>query len=113
MQAYNNYAGASLKLNFEKLKTTFFLTFTTESYVHQNTLIVYLKAYANHLKGVQVIETISLQCNSLSQIHSSMHLLQDEISMESELVWKVLTQVWLNSIKKRVSYLTNNECTKT
>ena len=27
--------------------------------------IVYLKAYANHLVGVQVIATINLQCNSL------------------------------------------------
>ena len=35
---------------------------------------MYLKAYANDLKGVQVMETISLQCNSPSQIHSSVYL---------------------------------------
>ena len=34
---------------------------------------MYLKAYANDLKGVQVMETISLQCNSPSQIHSSVY----------------------------------------
>ena len=34
---------------------------------------MYLKAYANHLPGVQVMEIIGLQCNGLSQIHSSVH----------------------------------------
>ena len=32
---------------------------------------MYLKDYENHLKGIQVMPTISLQCNSLSKIHSS------------------------------------------
>ena len=36
--------------------------------------IVYLKAYANHLSGVQVMTTISLQCNGLSKIHSSVYI---------------------------------------
>ena len=35
---------------------------------------MYLKFYANHSKGVQVVETINLQCNSLSQIHSSVYI---------------------------------------
>ena len=30
--------------------------------------IVHLEAYANHLSGVQVMATIGLQCNSLSQV---------------------------------------------
>ena len=30
-----------------------------------------LKAYANDLPGVQVMEKINLQCNNLSQTHSS------------------------------------------
>ena len=30
---------------------------------------MYLKTYANHMKGVQVIAAINLQCNNLSQIH--------------------------------------------
>ena len=30
-----------------------------------------MKVYANHLKEVQVMATINLQCNSPSQIHSS------------------------------------------
>ena len=38
---------------------------------------MYLKVYVNHFKGVQVMATINLQCNSLSQIHS----LQAESSM--------------------------------
>ena len=50
----------ALKLNFEKLKPTILY-------------IVHLKAYANHLSGVQVMATISLQCNSFSQIHSSVY----------------------------------------
>ena len=32
---------------------------------------MYLKFYANHMKGVQVMVTVNLQCNSLSQINSS------------------------------------------
>ena len=31
---------------------------------------MYLKFYANHMKGVQVMVTVNLQCNSLSQINS-------------------------------------------
>ena len=32
-----------------------------------------MKVYVNHLKGVQVTATISLQCNSLSQVYSSVY----------------------------------------
>ena len=36
---------------------------------------MYLKFYANHMKGVQVILCINLlQCNGLSQIHSGVFL---------------------------------------
>ena len=35
---------------------------------------MYLKAYANHLPGVQVMATISLQYNGLSQIHSRAYI---------------------------------------
>ena len=35
--------------------------------------ILHLKPYANHLSGIQVMAIISLQCNSLSQIHSSVY----------------------------------------
>ena len=36
---------------------------------------MYLKVYANanHMKGLQIMATINLQCNSLSQIHSSVY----------------------------------------
>ena len=34
----------------------------------------FLKVYANHLPGVQVMEKINLQCNNLSQTHSSVFL---------------------------------------
>ena len=54
--------------------------------------------------GVQVIEfmeTISLQCNGLSQIHSSIYVLQAENSMTGRAyIGEVLTQVWLKSVKK-------------
>ena len=42
---------------------------------------MYLEAYANDMKGVQVMATISLQCNSLSQIHTFKFLLLAENSM--------------------------------
>ena len=52
-----------------------------------------MKAYANHLKGVKVMATISLQCNSLSQIHTFKCLLQAEISMIGRAyMGEVLTQ---------------------
>ena len=60
---------------------------------------MYLKAYTNNLKGVQVMETISLQCNSPSQI------LQAENSKTGRAyIGEVLIQVWLKSIEKSVSY---------
>ena len=56
------------------------------------------------MKGVQVMATINLQCNSLCQIHSSGYF----SSMTGRAyMGEVLTQVWLKSIKKCVSYLTN------
>ena len=69
MEAYKQMLLSSLKLNFEKLKTTVLVLLESDTSIW----IVYLKAYANHLKGVQVMETISLQCNSLSQIHSRVY----------------------------------------
>ena len=54
----------------------------------------YLKAYANHLKGVQVIATISLHFLKYIQC------LLAEISMIGRAyMGEVLTQVWLKSIK--------------
>ena len=53
---------------------------------------MYLKAYANHLKGVQVMGTISLQCNSLSQIHSS--------QAENSMTGRAYMGEGLKSIKK-------------
>ena len=42
--------------------------------------------------------TISLQCNSLSQIHSSVYVLQAEISMIGRAyMGEVLTHVWLGN----------------
>ena len=57
-------ADATLKLSFEKLKPAILLTS-----LHNDTSIqiVYLKTYANHLPGVQVMATFSLQCNNLSR----------------------------------------------
>ena len=44
---------------------------------------------------------ISLQCNSLSQIHSSAYILQAENNMTGRgWMGEVLIQVWLKSIKK-------------
>ena len=61
--------------------------------------IVYLKVYANHLSGVQVMATIDLQYNSFSQIHRC--LLQAENSMTGRgCMGEVLIQVWLKSVKK-------------
>ena len=40
-----------------------------------------MKVYANHLKGVQVMATINLQCNSPSQIRTFKCLLQTDNSM--------------------------------
>ena len=58
---------------------------------------MHLKAYANHLWGVQVMAIISLQCYSLSQIH----LLQAENSMTGRAyMGEALVQVWLKSVKK-------------
>ena len=63
--------------------------------------IVHLKAYANYLPGVQIMATISLQRNSLSQIHSSVYLIKAEISLtDIAYMGEVLTQVWLKSVKK-------------
>ena len=60
--------------------------------------IVYLKAYANHLKGVQVMATISLQCNSLAFSNTFKCLLQAENSMTGRAyMGEVLIQVWLRN----------------
>ena len=58
--------------------------------------MVYLKFYANHMKGVQVMVTVNLQCNSPSQI-----ILQAENGMTGRAyMGEVLIKVWLKSIKK-------------
>ena len=63
--------------------------------------IVYLKAYANHLLGVQVMATTSLQCNGLSEIQLSVYFrLKIERQVKYVRMGEVLTQVWLKSIKK-------------
>ena len=36
---------------------------------------LYLKAYASHLPRVQAMAAISMQCNSLSHIHSSVYFM--------------------------------------
>ena len=60
-----------------------------------------MKVYANHLKGVQVMATINLQCNSPYQIHSCKCLLQTDNSMTSRAyIGEVLIQIWLKSMKK-------------
>ena len=48
--------------------------------------------YANHWKGVQVMETISLQCNSLSKMHSSV---QAENSMTGRAYMGDLLHRWV------------------
>ena len=63
--------------------------------------IVYLKAYANHLPGIQVMTTISLQCNGHSEIRTLKCLLQAENNMTGRAcMGEVLIQVWLKSVKK-------------
>ena len=62
---------------------------------------MYLEAYANHLLGVQVMATISLQCNNLSQIHSSVlaaNSMTDRACIGE--VMSLMTQVWVKSFKK-------------
>ena len=45
--------------------------------------------------------TVSLQCNSPSQVHSSVNLLQTDNSMTSKAyIGEVLIQIWLKSMKK-------------
>ena len=85
MEAYKQMLLLSLKVNFEKLKTTIFFELSLLS--DTSIYIVYLKAYANHLKGVQVMETISLQCNSLYQIHSSVYF-RLKIARQVEHTWE-------------------------
>ena len=63
------YTDATLKLGFEKLKPTTFLKLSVQN--DTSIWIVQLKIYANHLLGIQVMEEINLQCNNLSQTHSS------------------------------------------
>ena len=44
--------------------------------------------------------TIGLQCNGLSQIHSSVYVLQTENSMTGRVyMGEVLNKVWMKSIK--------------
>ena len=58
---------------------------------------MYLKAYANHMKGVQVMATTNLQCI----ITFFWCLLQAENCMTVRAyMGEVLIQVWLKSIKK-------------
>ena len=61
---------------------------------------MYLKAYANHLPGVQVIATISLQCNGPSQIHSSVYFKLKILMTGRAYIGEVVTQKWLKSVKK-------------
>ena len=61
---------------------------------------MYLKFYANHMKGVQVIVTVNLQCNSLSQINSSVFY-KLKIGMTGRAyMGEVLIKVLLKSSKK-------------
>ena len=50
--------------------------------------------------------TINLQCNSLSQIHSSVYFWLKIVTSRA-CMGEVLTQVWLKPITKWVNYLTN------
>ena len=77
---------SSLKLNSEKLKITISLN-VHYRVIHQYKLCIYLKAYANHMKGVQVVAIISLQCNSLYQIHSSVYF-RLKIARQVEHTWE-------------------------
>ena len=68
---------------------------------------MYLKAYANHLPWVQVMATISLQCNGLSQIHSSIYF-RVKIVWQVEHTWE---KCWYNWRNEWVIWQTS-ECTK-
>ena len=69
IEAYT-YVNATLKFNFKKLKPVIFFNFHYRV-IHQYTLCILKPSYV--LSGVQVLETVSLQCNSLSQIHLSVY----------------------------------------
>ena len=61
----------TLKLNFDKLMPTiFFLTLTTEWYINIDCIS---ESLCKSFQGVQVMAIFNLQCNSLSQIHSSVY----------------------------------------
>ena len=90
----------NLKLNFDKLTPIIFFNFYYRV-VHQYRLYSYLKVYANHFKGVQVMATFNLQCNSLSQIHSSVYFRLKVYSMTGRAyIGEMLIQIWLKSMKK-------------
>ena len=54
------------------------------------------------MKGVQlqVMATINLQCNNLSQIHSNVFLQAENSMTGRAYIGEVLIHVWLKSIEK-------------
>ena len=81
----------------KKLKPMIFLQSDTVTSI----CILHLKGYAHHLSGVQFMAIISLQCNSLSQIHSSVYFRLKIHSMTGRgYMGEALIQVCLKSIRK-------------
>ena len=56
-----------LKPNFDNLMCHNFFKLIVK--IHISIKFVYLKFHSNDLEGVQFMETINMQCKSISQIH--------------------------------------------
>ena len=73
---------------------------------------MYLKAYANHLPGVQVMETISLQCNGLSHIHSSVYFRLKIVRQVEHTLEKCWHKFGWNPLRNEWVIQHTSECTK-
>ena len=77
----------TLKLNFEKLMPTIFFNF---HYINIECMYIYISE--SLCKGVQVMATINLQCNSLSKIHSSVYFRLKIVLLYEELLDKQVNE---------------------
>ena len=109
VKAYKQMLLWSLILKNSSLQ--FFLTFSTEWYINTDYVSKSLSD-GNHIKGVQVMATINLQCNSLSQIHFS-------VFYRLKIVWQIghtLKKCWYkfgwNPLRNEWVIGQTSECTK-
>ena len=61
----------------------------------------YLKFRLNNSKGVQVMETINMQCKSTSEIHQAACFMLKVVCLVARAyIGEVLIQIWLKSVQK-------------